>query len=143
MDPLLGPLVACATGGTAVELLGDVAIRLAPVTAAEAADMVRGLATFPLLDGYRGRRPVDVGALQDVIVRLAALAGAHPEVIELDCNPVIVDRHGAVVVDARVRVAPPTARPAWPALGAEPPAVSSSHGSARRNDAEAALASSP
>jgi acetate---CoA ligase (ADP-forming) len=141
MDPLLGPLVACATGGTAVELLGDVAVRLAPVTDAEAADMLRGLATFPLLDGYRGSRPVDVAALEDVIVRLAALAGAHPEVIELDCNPVIVDPHGAVVVDARVRVAPPAGRPAWPALGAEPPTVSSSHGPARRNDAEAGLAS--
>ncbi len=75
------------------------------------------LATFPLLDGYRGSRPVDVAALEDVIVRLAALAGAHPEVIELDCNPVIVDRHGAVVVDARVRVAPPGRAPRMAGAG--------------------------
>ena len=110
MDPLLGPLVACAAGGTAVELLGDVAVRLAPVSAGEAAEMVRTLATFPLLDGYRGSPPLDVGALEDVIVRLGALAAAHPEVIELDCNPVIVQRRGAVIVDARVRVAPPAHR---------------------------------
>jgi acyl-CoA synthetase (NDP forming) len=128
VDPLLGPLVACAAGGTAVELLGDVAVRLAPVSAGEAAEMVRTLATFPLLEGYRGSPPLDVGALEDVIVRLGALAAAHPEVIELDCNPVIVQRQGAVIVDARVRVAPPAPRTAWPALGAEPPRISSPHG---------------
>ena len=143
VDPLLGPLVACAAGGTVVELLGDVAVRLAPVTAGEAAEMLRALATFPLLDGYRGSRPLDVDALEDVIVRLGALAAAHPEVLELDCNPVIVHRRGAVVVDARVRVAPPAPRSAWPALGAEPPRVSSSHGAAGRDQAEATIAAHP
>ena len=136
VDPLLGPLVACAAGGTAVELLGDVAVRLAPVTRAEAAEMVRGLRTFPLLDGYRGARPVDVGALEDVIVRLGGLAAAHPEVVELDCNPVLVGERGAAIVDARVRIAPPPARIPWPAVGAEPP-LSSSHGPDRRDHAEA------
>jgi ATP-grasp domain len=75
-----------------------------------------------------------------VIVRLGALAAAHPEVIELDCNPVIVRSQGAVVVDARVRVAPPAPRIPWPALGAAPPPLSSSHRARRRDYAEAALA---
>jgi acyl-CoA synthetase (NDP forming) len=136
-DPLLGPLVACAAGGTVVELIGDVSVRLAPVGRAAAAEMVRALATFPLLDGYRGARPADVKALEELIVRLGALAGAHPEILELDCNPVMVLERDAVVVDARVRVAPPRARPPWPAVGAEPPAVSSSHGSNRWDGAEA------
>jgi acetate---CoA ligase (ADP-forming) len=140
MDPLLGPLVACAAGGTAVELLGDVAVRLAPVSSDEAAAMVRSLSTYPLLDGYRGAPAVDVGALEDVIFRLGALAAAHPEVIELDCNPIIVRSRGAVVVDARVRVTPPAPRTPWPALGAVPPVVSSSHGAGPRNHAEATLA---
>ena len=56
VDPLLGPLVACAAGGTVVELLGDVSVRLAPVGRREAGEMVRSLSTFPLLDGYRGAR---------------------------------------------------------------------------------------
>jgi acyl-CoA synthetase (NDP forming) len=123
LDPLLGPLVACAAGGTVVELLGDVAVRLAPVTRAEAAEMVRTLATFPLLNGYRGSRPLDVSALEDVLVRLGALAAAHPEVVELDCNPVIVNPRGAVVVDARVRVAPPGPRPRGPRSEPSPRSV--------------------
>ena len=73
-DPLLGPLVACGAGGTAVEVLGDVAVRLAPITDREAASMVRSLSTFPLLDGYRGAPKADVSALEDVLLRLAALA---------------------------------------------------------------------
>jgi acetate---CoA ligase (ADP-forming) len=122
-DPLLGPLVACGAGGTAVEVLGDVAVRLAPLTDLEARRMVRSLTTFPLLDGYRGAPPADVAALEDVLLRLGALADAHPEIVELDCNPVVVAERGATVVDARVRVAPPAPRTPWPALGAEPPSV--------------------
>jgi acetate---CoA ligase (ADP-forming) len=86
--------------------------------------MIRGLRTFPLLDGYRGARPLDVRALGDVIVRLGGLAAAHPEVVELDCNPVIVGECGAAIVDARIRVSRPPPRIPWPAVGAEPPPVS-------------------
>ena len=70
--------------------------------------MVRTLATFPLLDGYRGSPPLDVGALEDVIVRLGALAAAHPEVIELDCNP--SSCNGGVRSSMLARVAPPAHR---------------------------------
>ena len=142
-DPLLGPLVACAAGGTVVELLGDVSVRLAPVGPGEAADMIRSLSTFPLLDGYRGARRADVTALEDLVTRLGALAAAHPEVVELDCNPVMVLEHGAVVVDARVRVAPPGPRLPWPALGAEPPTLRSPYGPERRERAEAGPSAEP
>jgi acyl-CoA synthetase (NDP forming)/RimJ/RimL family protein N-acetyltransferase len=121
-DPQLGPLVACGAGGTAVELIGDVAVRLAPLTDLEAGRMVRSLTTFPLLDGYRGGPRADITALQDVLTRLGALADAHPEVIELDLNPVVVGARGAVVVDARVRVEPPRPVLPWPAVGADMPA---------------------
>jgi acyl-CoA synthetase (NDP forming)/GNAT superfamily N-acetyltransferase len=127
-DPLLGPLVACGAGGTAVEVLGDVAVRLAPLTDLDARRMVRSLSTFPLLDGYRGASRADVAALEGLLLRLGALAEAHPEVAELDCNPVVVRERGATVVDARVRVEPVRPRPAWPALGAEPPPVVAGHG---------------
>ena len=123
VDPLLGPLIACGAGGTAVEVLGDVAVGLAPLTDVEAKRMVLSLATFRLLDGYRGAPPADVDALEDILLRLGALADAHPEVAELDCNPVVVGPHGATVVDARIRVDAPRREPPWPALGAVPPSV--------------------
>ena len=115
-DEQFGPVVACAAGGTAVELLGDVQVRLAPVAAATAASMVRALRTFPLLDGFRGAPRADGGALEDVIVRVAALAAAHPEIAELDLNPVVVSPAGALVVDARVRLQLPARRPGLIAL---------------------------
>ena len=103
-DALFGPVVACGAGGTAVELLKDVAVRLAPLTDRDAAEMVRSLATFPLLDGYRGAPKADVAALEDLLLRVSALVEAHPEIAELDCNPVKVLPDGVVVVDARIRV---------------------------------------
>lgn len=105
-DRLFGPVVACAIGGTATELLKDVAVRITPLTDVDAAEMVRSLATYPLLDGYRGAPALDVAALQDVLLRVSALVEAHPEVAEMDLNPVIVLPRGALIVDARIRVEP-------------------------------------
>jgi acetate---CoA ligase (ADP-forming) len=65
---------------------------------------VRSLRTFPLLEGFRGSPKADVAALEEVILRIGALADAHPSIAEMDCNPVVVVTSGAVVVDARVRV---------------------------------------
>ncbi len=106
-DPLFGPVVACGAGGTAVELLKDVKVHLTPLTDLDASEMIRSLATFPLLEGYRGAPRTDVAALEDVVLRIAAMADEHPEIAELDANPVIVSGQGATIVDARVRVAPP------------------------------------
>jgi acyl-CoA synthetase (NDP forming) len=106
-DPEFGPIVACGAGGVTVELVRDVAVRVAPVADLEAGEMVRSLATFPLLDGFRGASPKDVAALEDVVLRVSALAVDQPAVVEMDCNPVLVLERGAAVVDARVRVRPP------------------------------------
>jgi acetyl coenzyme A synthetase (ADP forming)-like protein len=115
-DPDWGPVVACAAGGRAVELLGDVQSRLAPLSRRDAGEMLRSLRTFPLLDGYRGAPKSDVAALEDILVRIAALAAAHPEIAELDCNPVLVGPAGATVVDARIRIAAPRPPRPYPAL---------------------------
>ena len=115
-DPRFGPLVAVGAGGTTAELIGDVQVRLAPVGPREAASMLRELRTFPLLDGFRGAPRADVGAVEDIVTRVAALAAAHPEIAELDCNPVVAGPNGAVIVDARIRLAPPPARPPVGAL---------------------------
>jgi acetate---CoA ligase (ADP-forming) len=103
-DPTFGPVVAVGAGGTSAELLGDVTVRLAPLTDRDAAEALHQLKTFPLLDGWRGAPKADQAALQDLLLRVGVLAGNHPEVAELDCNPVIAGPTGAVVVDVRVRV---------------------------------------
>ena len=108
-DPVFGPVIACGGGGVTVELQRDVAIRVAPITDLDADEMVRSLASFPLLDGFRGAVPADVPALVDAILRVSALADTHPEIAEMDCNPVIVQSHGVRVVDCRIRLQlPPT-----------------------------------
>jgi acetyl coenzyme A synthetase (ADP forming)-like protein len=111
-DASFGPVVACGAGGTAVELLKDVAVRITPLTDRDAAEMIRSLQTFPLLDGYRGAPKGDVAALEELLLRVSALVDAHPTIAELDCNPVRVLPEGVVVVDARVRIEP--ARPQLP-----------------------------
>jgi acetyl coenzyme A synthetase (ADP forming)-like protein len=108
-DPLFGPVVAVGAGGTAVELLQDVAVRVTPISDLDAREMVRSLKTYALLDGFRGAPKADVAALEDIILRVGLLADRHPAVAEMDCNPVKVLPTGALIVDARVRVqeAPP------------------------------------
>jgi len=117
-DPAFGPLVACGAGGVAVELLGDVQVRLAPLGPREADGMLRGLKTFPLLDGYRGRPDADLDSLRHLVMRVGALASTHPAIAELDLNPVIATPEGAFVVDARVRLESPGPAPAFPSLNA-------------------------
>jgi acyl-CoA synthetase (NDP forming) len=104
VDPIFGPVIAVGSGGVTVELTRDIAVRVAPLTDLDAREMVRELVTFPLLDGFRGATPKDVGALEDVILRVGALADDHPEITEMDCNPVMVLPRGAAIVDARIRV---------------------------------------
>ena len=80
--------------------------------------MLRGLKTFPLLDGYRGRAEADLESLRDLVMRVGALASTHPAIAELDLNPVIATPEGALVVDARVRLEAPGPAPAFPSLNA-------------------------
>jgi len=110
-DPQFGPVVACGAGGTQVELLRDVAVRLTPISKPEASEMVRSLKTFPLLTGFRGRPVLDVSALEDALLRLSALVDDIPQIRELDCNPFVVNEHGGIILDARVRVTAIQPRP--------------------------------
>ena len=104
-DPDFGPVVACAAGGRAVELLGDVQSRLAPVTGEDAAEMVRALRSFPLLDGFRGAPRADVRPSRTSSCGCPRSRARIREIAEVDCNPLIAGPDGAMVVDARVRVA--------------------------------------
>jgi len=109
-DPLLGPVVSFGLGGVATELLGDVAYAIPPLTDTEITGLVRSVRAAPLLFGHRGTDPVDVGALEDVLARLARLADDLPEVAELSLNPVLVGLSGASVLTAYGRLARPQVR---------------------------------
>ena len=109
-DRLFGPVIACGAGGAEVELLRDVAVRITPLTDRDASEMIRSLATFPLLDGYRSAPRADVGALEETLLRVSAMVEAHPEVVEMDCSPLMVLEQGAVVIDAKIRIELPLPR---------------------------------
>jgi acetyl coenzyme A synthetase (ADP forming)-like protein len=113
-DPLFGPLLACGGGGVQAELINDVTVRITPLREGDAAEMISSLQTYPLLEGFRGAPPVDVAALEDVLVRMSALVEAHPEIAEADLNPLIVGPGGAIVVDARIRTQMAQPEPPWP-----------------------------
>lgn len=105
-DPDFGPVVVTASGGTLTELAGDRTCRGLPLTATDAAEMVAALRADVLLGGYRGAAPADRAAVADALLRVALIAERFPEVVELDLNPIMAGPHGAIVVDARIRVVP-------------------------------------
>ncbi|MEO8323110.1 MAG: acetate--CoA ligase family protein, partial [Actinomycetota bacterium] len=111
-DPLFGPLLACGLGGTLVELMRDVSVRITPVTDIDVDEMLRSLKTWPLFEGYRGQPPLDDPALRSVLFRISALVEDIPQVAELDLNPVLVGDAGTgcIVLDARIRMAAPQPR---------------------------------
>jgi acetyltransferase len=103
-DPIFGPLVMFGLGGITVEVLADVSFRLAPLTAADAEEMIDEVRSAKLLAGVRGAPAADRAALIDAIVRIGQLAADHPEITELDVNPLLVLQagQGAIAVDARI-----------------------------------------
>jgi acetate---CoA ligase (ADP-forming) subunit beta len=104
-DRTFGPVIMFGLGGIFVEVLNDVAFRVVPLQPKDARAMLREIRGFPLLQGSRGAQPADLGALEGVLLKLSALAEQHPEVREIDLNPVFAYPTGALVVDARVLLA--------------------------------------
>lgn len=113
-DPAFGPVLACGAGGTRAELQGDVAVRICPVSAGEAGEMIRSLKIYPLLTGFRGEPPADLTALEELLLRVSTMVDSHREIVELDLNPVIAGPSGAIAVDARIRARPAPAPRPWP-----------------------------
>ena len=105
-DPSFGPVVLFGLGGVTVELLRDVSLRLAPLTDVDADEMVREIRGRRLLEGYRGSPVVDVAGLKEFLHRVSLLAMNHPEIAELDLNPVLAfpGREPALALDARLKV---------------------------------------
>ncbi|MCL1593170.1 MAG: GNAT family N-acetyltransferase [Actinomycetia bacterium] len=107
-DPNFGPLVVFGLGGVFVELIGDVAFRIHPLTDHDAAEMIADVKSARLLEGYRGGDKGDIDAVIDALLRVSAMIEDLPEVFEMDLNPVKVGTPGSGVriVDARIKVRP-------------------------------------
>ncbi len=105
-DPVFGPLVAFGSGGYLVELLDDVVFRVLPLTDRDASEMIRSTRAVHLLSGYRGAPEADIDAVEQLLLRLSALAEAIPRIAEVDLNPVIVHPkgEGVTLIDARIRL---------------------------------------
>jgi len=101
-DHQFGPVIMFGLGGIFVEVLKDVAFRVAPLTLSDAEAMITGIKGYPLLKGIRGETAKDMEAIRDILVKVSRLAVENPEIMEMDLNPVRVHEHGASIIDARI-----------------------------------------
>jgi acetyltransferase len=102
-DPLFGALMMFGSGGVEVEGLKDVAFALSPLNQAEAREMIRKTWAGRKLKGFRNIQAVDEDSVLDVLIKLSLLANEHPEIAEIEINPLRVLSKGAVAVDVRVK----------------------------------------
>jgi acetyltransferase len=102
--PGLGHLVMFGLGGIYVEVLKDVVFKLAPLTRAEAQEMLSSIKAACLLDGVRGQAAVDKEGLVDILLRLSMLLGDLPMILEMDMNPILAFETSVFAVDGRIRI---------------------------------------
>ena len=101
-DPQFGQTLMFGLGGVFVEILKDVAFRIAPITRADAEEMVKEIKAYPLLKGYRNTPPADIEAIISILLNTSRLVMDYPQIKELDLNPVMAYEKGAKTVDARI-----------------------------------------
>ena len=101
-DAQFGPVLMFGLGGILVEVLKDVSFRIVPLARRDAAEMIREIKGYPLLEGYRGQEAVDVSNLEEMLLKVSEFVEKHPEIKELDLNPIFAYGRGAIAVDARV-----------------------------------------
>jgi acetyl-CoA synthetase (ADP-forming) len=101
-DPQFGPALAFGLGGIFVEVLKDVSFRVAPITKYDAEEMIQEIKGYPILKGVRGQKPVDFEAIINILLSASKLVMEHPEINEMDLNPIITYPDGAKTVDARI-----------------------------------------
>ena len=111
VDDTFGPLMMFGAGGTSVEVVADTALALPPLDRILARDMIARTRIARLLAGYRDRKPVDLDAIADALVRLSAMVCRHAGILEIDINPLLADETGVIALDARVRLADNSAKP--------------------------------
>jgi acyl-CoA synthetase (NDP forming) len=101
-DPQFGPVLMFGLGGILVEVLKDVSFRVVPLTARDAGQMIHEIKGFPVLEGYRGQDPASLVEIEKAIVNLSDFIEKHPEIRELDLNPIFAYKDGLAAVDARI-----------------------------------------
>jgi acyl-CoA synthetase (NDP forming) len=101
-DRSFGPVILFGLGGVYVEVFKDAALRLAPLTGADAKSMILELRSSRLLEGVRGEAPTDIQAIEDNLLRLSQMMMDLPEILEIDINPLMTFEHGSIAVDARI-----------------------------------------
>jgi acetate---CoA ligase (ADP-forming) len=101
-DAVFGPVIVFGLGGVFVEIVRDAHMRIVPVSKDDALELIHSIQGLPLLTGARGSTPVNLDALAEIIVSLSTLSLEHPEIQEVDFNPVIATSEGAHIVDARL-----------------------------------------
>ena len=111
-DPQFGPMLMFGLGGIFVEVMKDVTFHLAPITSAEAMNMLMGTRSYKLLEGVRGEAGVNLAAIGEALQRISQLVTDFPQIAELDINPFIVAGVGeeSVAADARIQLVPGGAR---------------------------------
>jgi acyl-CoA synthetase (NDP forming) len=103
-DPQFGPTLMFGMGGILVELLKDVSFRVIPINRTNAKDMIQEIKSYKLLTGFRGQPPVDIEALEEMLIKVSHFIEDNPQIKELDLNPVFVYTEGAIAVDARINI---------------------------------------
>jgi len=101
-DPQFGPVIMFGLGGIFVEVLKDVSFRIIPLGQKDALEMIEEIKGYPLLQGYRGKESVDIPALTEIILKISRVMEENPEIKELEINPIIAYKKGALAVDARI-----------------------------------------
>jgi acyl-CoA synthetase (NDP forming) len=101
-DPQFGPVIMFGLGGIFVEVLKDVSFRIIPIERRDAAEMIKEIKAYPLLNGYRGQEPAHLPSLVDILIKVSRLVERTPEIKEIDLNPVFAYKNTAVVADARI-----------------------------------------
>lgn len=103
-DPNFGPSIMYGLGGIYVNILKDVNFAIGPITKAEAINLIKGVKSYKILEGARGKKKADINALAGTIVKLCQLAMDYPQIQEIDLNPVFIDSKGVKLVDVRILV---------------------------------------
>jgi len=101
-DPQFGPVIMFGLGGIFVEVLKDVSFRIIPLNKRDAKEMIEDIKGYPALQGYRGKEPADIPALMEMILKISKVMEENPEIKELELNPIMAYKKGALAVDARI-----------------------------------------
>jgi len=101
-DSTFGQTIAFGFGGIFVEVFGDISFRVVPIIKEDASEMIKEIKAYKILEGYRGKKPVNINALVDILLKTSRMLQENPEIKELDINPIFALSDRAIAGDARI-----------------------------------------